>query len=814
MGTLKQTKRFEKNHLKDSIKRRKDFAKIKQRHQLKAKQKAKRAADNGTEDSAEEQKKDGANTQGNDLETMTVDEFFTGGFDAIDKAAKPGKRPGKRKRKDEVDEDAAEGSSVASVEEHAAADSAWSQDELEAHDNGEDEEQQHKQQLRALAENDPELLGFAEDDNLADMDELANAEGDENKSGKEKAKTNKRGKQDVTHEMVQQWEKSMREKHSLTVMREVVLAFRAAARVNEEDEKDYKYTISNAGVYHELLLVALNLIPKVLNHHIPVKETASGKSYVPTVSKKFSKMTSLFKSHTLSMQHLLENLSDPATMKTALSSFLDWLPYLLTFHKLLRNLSRSIAEIWSDPAQTEATRIQAFLVLRRMTILGDAGTKENVLRTAYQALLKGSRNTTPHTISGINLMKNSAAELWGIAQETHSTSPVAYTTAFQFIRSLAIHLRNSIKHNANESYKSVYNWQYVHALDFFSRVLSSHCSSLAEATRGRESPLRPLIYPLVQVTLGAVRLIPTAAYFPLRFQLTRSLLRISGQTTTFIPLAAPLYEVLTSAEMRKPPRPSTVKPLEFDTSIRAAQSLLRTRVYQDGVGEQVVELLSEFFVLWCRNIAFPELALPVIVMLKRWLKEVSPYVPPQLRGGGGGANRGGRGGRGGGRGGKKGAPPPSAAGLGGNRNNKVNSAVSLLISKLEANSRYVEQRRAKVEFAPKQREQVEGFLKETGWESTPLGAFVTGQRKAREERRRVVEEGRRREEREREKERERGGRGGRGGGGSGRNGGVNGGDNSDVDDVEISGEDDEVEMEDEDDDMLDGEEEEGLEDEA
>ncbi len=54
-------------------------------------------------------------------------------------------------------------------------------------------------------------------------------------------------------------------------------------------------------------------------------------------------------------------------------------------------------------------------------------------------------------------MKNSAAELWGIDQT------IGYTTAFGFLRQLAIHLRNSIAHNQNDSFKKVYNWQYVHS---------------------------------------------------------------------------------------------------------------------------------------------------------------------------------------------------------------------------------------------------------------------------------------------------------------------------------------------------------------
>lgn len=83
-----------------------------------------------------------------------------------------------------------------------------------------------------------------------------------------------------------------------------------------------------------------------------------------------------------------------------------------------------------------------------------------------------------------------------------------------------------------EGYKTIYNWQYCHSLDFWSRVLSQHCNPEKELQnhKSKESPLRQLIYPLVQVTLGAIRLIPTAQFFPLRFYLIRSLMRLSQST--------------------------------------------------------------------------------------------------------------------------------------------------------------------------------------------------------------------------------------------------------------------------------------------
>ena len=398
-------------------------------------------------------------------------------------------------------------------------------------------------------------------------------------------------------------------------------------------------------------------------------------------------------------------------MRLTLDSLLALLPYILSFKKLVRDVARTVVGVWSDSANTEATRVSAFLVLRRLVVIGDPGIKEAVLKATYQGLVKGARSTTIHTIQGVNLMKNTAAELWGLDPN------IGYTTGFTFIRQLAIHLRSSITNKSKESYKTVYNWQYVHSLDFWSRVVSAHCESLREAESGKESPLRPLIYPIVQVTLGALRLIPTAQYYPLRFQLIRSLLRISLATSTYIPLAPALYEVLNSAEMKKPPKPSTLKALDFTTSIRAAKSYLRTRVYQDGVGEQVAELLSEFFVLWAKSIAFPELALPVLAMLKRWVKEAS----------------------------KKNS---------GNKNGKVNSAIALLVQKLEANSRWVEEKRTKVDFAPNNRAGVEGFLKDVEWEKSPLGAFVVGQRKAWEQKAKLVEEGRKAEEQKRKEERE------------------------------------------------------------
>ncbi|KAI1091526.1 Noc2-domain-containing protein [Rostrohypoxylon terebratum] len=734
---FKATKKFEKKHLKGVLDQRKATAKIKQRAQLKSKKQVKKSKDaeffKGGEDAETSNKANGTKRTAN-VNDMSVDDFFGGGFEIIEKSQsnkKASKKLGKRKR-DEPNEDESasdEGSDIdiSADELPVASDSEGSEDE------GVDDVGMSKDAMDALAEDDPEFYKFLkendpealefDDADLAEVDELSASE-EEDQPKKKRKKEKKQAKADddedeevtaeneLTQSMVARWKTALSEKQSLRAARQVVLAFRSAAHLNEDDddaERRQPYKISNPEVFHDILIVALKQIPEVLQHHVPIKESSFGKVQVPTDSKKFKTLSNLLRSYVSAILHLLDTLSDDATLKLTLSAITPLIPYLLSFRKLLKNLIKSVVGFWSQSTSSDSTRITAFLVLRRLVVVGDKGVREAVLKATYQGLIAGSRVTNVSTIQGINLMKNSAAELWGLDQN------IGYTTAFAFIRQLAIHLRNSIVHNQNESYKTIYNWQYIHSLDFWSCVLAEHCSPLKEAESGKESQLKLLIYPLVQVTLGAMRLIPTALYFPVRFHMIRSLLRVSRSTGTYIPLASALFEVLNSAEMKKSPKPSTIKPLDFHVAYKAPKSYLRTRVYQDGVGEQVVELFSEYFVLWSTNIAFPEFALPVIIMLKRWLKQ-------------------------------------SRRKTGGNNNNKVRAGLVLLVQKLEANAKFIEGKRAKVDFSPKDRAQVDAFLKDFEWEKTPVGAYVVAQRKAGAEKAKLLEQARKEDERKRKEE--------------------------------------------------------------
>ena len=112
-----------------------------------------------------------------------------------------------------------------------------------------------------------------------------------------------------------------------------------------------------------------------------------------------------------------------------------------------------------------------------------------------------------------------------------------------------------------------------------------------------------------------IRLIPTPQYYPLRFHLVRTLIVLMNKTGVFIPLAPYLFEVLDGPEMKRRAKPGTMRPLNWELHLRAPKGYLKGRVYQDGICEELHEMLLEFYGCLAKSIAFPELVIPGIVQV-------------------------------------------------------------------------------------------------------------------------------------------------------------------------------------------------------
>ena len=145
---------------------------------------------------------------------------------------------------------------------------------------------------------------------------------------------------------------------------------------------------------------------------------------------------------------------------------------------------------------------------------------------------------------------------------------------------------------------------------------------------------------------------------------------------------------------RKPKLSSHLKALDFESIIRAPKAYLRTRTYADSLAEEIAFALVEIFEAQSKSIAFPETVIPALITLKRSLKSTSS---------------------------------PSLV-----------SALKPVVEKLDANKTFIEKKRAKIEFSPTDRSQVQSFLKDDT-EETPLSGMLRRERKVRAKKRELLE---------------------------------------------------------------------------
>lgn len=248
---------------------------------------------------------------------------------------------------------------------------------------------------------------------------------------------------------------------------------------------------------------------------------ASYNSKVPTQSKKYATAQRIVKNYFNSLHALFSSLSTTSNsglLQLAITESGRLIPYLVGNRKVSKEHIRHLLNYWATSTD-DSLKLSAFLSLRTIALAGDASIFELVVKGTYLAIGQVAKNTTAFTLPSITLMKNSASSLF-VSNNT-TVSNQAYQLAFSYIRQLAVTLRNSMKATpksnnaskgkgtsgagAGEQYRQVYSWQFVHSIDFWSLVLATACDTERETEQAKESELRPLIYPLVQLTLGVIR---------------------------------------------------------------------------------------------------------------------------------------------------------------------------------------------------------------------------------------------------------------------------------------------------------------------
>ena len=136
-------------------------------------------------------------------------------------------------------------------------------------------------------------------------------------------------------------------------------------------------------------------------------------------------------------------------------------------------------------------------------------------------------------------------------------------------------------------------------------------SQTVDRTKGEKDKadqLRPLLYPLIQTTIGALKLVPTARYFPLRFHLVRALVQLSESTGVYIHVSGFILDTLESVEMKRDAKPSSGRPIFFENMLKCPKSQIDTKHFQDAVLNQVCSWHLPFLTVAClASFAIPSL---------------------------------------------------------------------------------------------------------------------------------------------------------------------------------------------------------------
>ncbi|KAF4078105.1 hypothetical protein AMELA_G00195580 [Ameiurus melas] len=487
----------------------------------------------------------------------------------------------------------------------------------------------HKDQLSRLKDTDPEfykflqnndqkLLNFDDTDSSEDDEEdkyhklpsqLDVASSDEEVDEKDKQKAKKAAKKTtkVTTKMIEGWKAVLKKEASARLIRDITQAFKAAVAVTKGDKEiDCRYTVDDSSVFNALILFCIKdmhgALNKLLNFKAPDKDRK--KLILPSSSPKWQKNQLDIKMYLSGLVQLLSSLTQSTVIAAVLHHANQMVPYFLCVPQQARHLLKQLIKQWSTGEET--VRVLAFLAINKICRHKQDLFLNTVLKQMYIAYVQNCKFTSPNALPLINFMQRTLAEMYSLDTQ------VSYQHCFIYIRQLAIHLRNAMNMKKKETYQSVYNWQYVHCLHLWCRVLSIIYPS---------EVLEPLIYPLCQVIVGCIKLVPISRYYPLRLHCVRALILLSSSTKTFVPVLPFLLEVLQQEDFNKKPGRMSVKPINFAVILKLSKTNLQEKAFKDGLIEQLYDLILEYFHTQAATIGFPELALPTIIQLKAFLKE-------------------------------------------------------------------------------------------------------------------------------------------------------------------------------------------------
>lgn len=290
------------------------------------------------------------------------------------------------------------------------------------------------------------------------------------------------------------------------------------------------------------------------------------------------------------------------------------------------------------------------------TFAGDA------IRIVYRHCIKASNEA--HTsslrqrdVNATAIARDCITKLFGL------NYTVAYKVSFPYIRMLTLYIRGAVLRNdESDSGNLIRSWPVIDAACLWGTVLAVHAPI--------SDHLKNFIFPVVQILFNIIDFCPEAAHMSIRLLCVDVINELSFKTQTFSNTLPALLQCLEHKELKTdlPSDEREFEDAEFNPTLRISKTKLGSRKVQKELFDHIYAGMLEFLAHYSRSIAFPEIAVPALVALRKFKLECMNLF--------------------------------------------FCKRVGYLIGKIKANHDWVVSRRNKVEFTPKDIDAAKDFLKD------------------------------------------------------------------------------------------------------
>ncbi|KAH0579853.1 hypothetical protein H2248_002680 [Termitomyces sp. 'cryptogamus'] len=240
-------------------------------------------------------------------------------------------------------------------------------------DDLEEDGKNHLMELSKLAEKDPEFFKYLQENdqellkfNLDDTGGIQLDDEDNEEAGDDDVDMESEKMPTLTSMHLRRWQKALLEvklftasslvrllmvnfdqQRSLRALRKLLIAFRAAAHLNEDDQV-LAWSIDSSSVYNKLVTTTLRYTPVVLEHHVPYKSLPNGKFKPPTQTHKFKTLQKLILSYFHNVIHVLSQFTDNELVQLAVTESAKLIPYIVSSRKAVKLYLKASQSTTSD----------------------------------------------------------------------------------------------------------------------------------------------------------------------------------------------------------------------------------------------------------------------------------------------------------------------------------------------------------------------------------------------------------------------------------------------------------------------------------